>query len=292
MPLWDEIAATISQYEGGPFEVREHHALGGGCINSAYRVSDGKRSLFVKLNSGDKLGMFEAEHDGLQELAKAKAIRVPRPIVTGIAGGQAYIVMEDLALGGSGSHAELGRQLAGLHRHTHERFGWFRDNTIGATPQSNRQYDGWIGFWREERLGAQLNMAARNGASSKLLRQGEQLMERFPQLFSGYTPVASLLHGDLWSGNYSFTHDGEPIIFDPAVYYGDREADIAMTELFGGFRADFYDAYEEAWPLDPGYKVRKTLYNLYHIINHFNLFGGGYGSQAEGMVGRLLAELG
>ena len=291
MSVWESIAQTISQYSGEPFELRDRTSMGGGCINSAYRVSDGKRSYFVKLNSGDKLSMFEAEHDGLQELASAKAIRVPESLATGVAAGQAFIVMEDLALGGSGSQAELGQYLAALHRHTHNRFGWFRDNTIGSIHQSNTQHSDWISFWRDERLGAQLQIAARNGAPRKLLQQGEQLLESFPQLFSNYSPDASLLHGDLWSGNYSYNSDGVPVIFDPATYYGDREADIAMTELFGGFSGEFYNAYEEAWPLDDGYRIRKTLYNLYHIINHFNMFGGGYGSQAEGMTGRLLAEL-
>jgi protein-ribulosamine 3-kinase len=295
MPLWEAITETIRQHSGEPFVVRERHALGGGCINSAYRIGDGERSWFVKLNTGVKLDMFEAERDGLNELAAAGAVRVPRPLATGVAAGQAFIVMEALALGSGGSSggmAELGRQLAALHRHTGARFGWYRDNTIGATPQSNRQHDDWVGFWRDERLGAQLLMAANNGASRVLLQQGERLLAAFPRLFDGYTPVPSLLHGDLWSGNYATTLDGTPTIFDPAVYYGDREAELAMTELFGGFGDDFYAVYNEAWPLDPGYRQRKTLYNLYHILNHFTMFGGGYAGQAEGMMGRLLAELG
>ena len=291
MTIWDEISTAISEASSESFTMRDNHALGGGCINSAYRIGDGQQQWFVKLNSADKLEMFEAEYDGLNELAGVEAIRVPRPLVTGTAGGQAYIVMESLELGGSGSQAQLGEELAALHRHSNEKYGWYRDNTIGSTHQPNRQHDDWIAFWRAERLGAQLEMAKHNGATRRLLNDGERLMADFPALFDGYTPVSSLLHGDLWSGNYAFTRDGAPTIFDPAVYYGDREADIAMTELFGGFRGDFYDAYEAAWPLDVGYPVRKTLYNLYHIINHFNMFGGGYGSQAEGMVGRLLAEL-
>ena len=134
-------------------------------------------------------------------------------------------------------------------------------------------------------------MAARKGGGGSLQRKGAELMECCQSLFTDYMPPPSLLHGDLWSGNCAFSANGAPLIFDPAVYYGDREADIAMTELFGGFGGDFYAAYNEAWPLDAGYKVRKTFYNLYHIINHFNLFGGGYASQAEGMIDRLLAEL-
>ncbi len=307
MPLWDEIAETISHASGETFVVHEQHGLGGGCINSAYRIANGQggaqhRSYFVKLNSAERLAMFEAERDGLNELAAVGAIRVPQPLVTGVAAGQAYLVMEDLALGGSGSQARLGDELAQLHRQQNDRFGWYRDNTIGSTPQSNRRHHEWLDFWREERLGAQLEMAKGNGASRRLLNDGDRLLQDFPALFDGYSPTPSLLHGDLWSGNYAFmsrggrdagTPEGSvPVIFDPAVYYGDREAEIAMTELFGGFRAEFYDAYQEAWPLDPGYRVRKSLYNLYHIINHFNMFGGGYGSQAEGVIGRLLSELG
>lgn len=292
MALWETIASTISDTTGETFTVREQRSVGGGCINSAWRIADGERSYFVKLNSADGLAMFEAEADGLREMVAAEAIKVPEPLTTGVAAGQAFIVMENLPLGGSGSGARLGRELAALHRATQPRFGWYRDNTIGSTPQYNKQSDDWIVFWREQRLGAQLEMAVRRGGGSSLQRKGERLMAGLPAFFTDYTPAPSLLHGDLWSGNYAFCRDGTPVIFDPAVYYGDREADIAMTELFGGFGRDFYAAYDEAWPLDVGYAQRKTLYNLYHILNHYNLFGGGYGSQAETMIERLLAERG
>lgn len=291
MDLWQAISQAITNATGEPFQAAKHQSVGGGCINSAAKVSDGSRSYFVKLNSASSLEMFEAEADGLLELRKPGAIVVPEPLATGVAEGQAFIVMEDMALGGNGSGAKLGRELAQLHRTTQERFGWFRDNTIGSTPQYNDEDYDWIVFWREQRLGAQLAMAVRKGAGGSLQRKGAELMECFQGFFSDYSPRPSLLHGDLWSGNYAFRSDGAPVIFDPAVYYGDREADIAMTELFGGFGSDFYAAYNEAWPLDTGYKVRKTFYNLYHILNHFNLFGGGYASQAEGMIDRLLAEL-
>lgn len=291
MDLWQTISQAISRVTDEPFHATKHQSVGGGCINSAEIISDGSRSYFVKLNSTLSLTMFEAEADGLRELREPGAIAVPEPIATGTAEGQAYIVMEDLELGGSGSSAQLGRELAQLHRATQERFGWFRDNTIGSTPQYNSEHHDWVNFWREQRLGAQLEMAARKGAPGSLQRKGAELMESFQGFFSDYTPRPSLLHGDLWSGNYAFRHDGAPVIFDPAVYYGDREADIAMTELFGGFGGDFYAAYNEVWPLDKGYASRKTLYNLYHIINHFNLFGGGYASQAESMIERLLSEL-
>lgn len=291
MDLWQAISQAISDATGEPFRFGRQQAVGGGCINSAAKISDGTRSYFVKLNSASSLEMFEAEADGLRELHKPGAIAVPEPLATGTADGQAFIVMEDMELGGSGSGVQLGRELAQLHRATQERFGWFRDNTIGSTPQYNSEHHDWISFWREQRLGAQLEIAVRKGAGGSLQRKGEELMERFPLLFTDYLPKPSLLHGDLWSGNYAFRSDGAPVIFDPAVYYGDRETDIAMTELFGGFGSDFYAAYNEVWPLDAGYNVRKTLYNLYHILNHFNLFGGGYAAQAEGMTDRLLAEL-
>src|SRR5208283_1970991 len=145
---------------------------------------------------------------------------------------------------------------------------------------------------REQRLGFQLDLAARKGYGGKLQELGHQLMERLPEFFEGYHPQPSLLHGDLWGGNHACTSDGAPVIFDPAPYYGDREADLAMTELFGGFDQEFYTAYRAAWPPDAGYTTRRILYNLYHILNHANLFGGGYARQAEGMMQSLLNRSG
>ena len=199
--------------------------------------------------------------------------------------------MENLALGGRGDPVALGEGLAAMHRISREQYGWFRDNTIGSTPQDNTQSDDWIEFWQVHRLQFQLDLAARKGAAGRLLSQGEKLLVGLPVLFDSYVPEASLLHGDLWSGIYAFTQAGEPTIFDPGVYYGDREADLAMTELFGGFGSDFYAAYNNAWPLDDGYRSRKKLYNLYHILNHFNMFGGGYERQAQEMMDSLLSEL-
>ena len=193
--------------------------------------------------------------------------------------------------GNSGAAKDFGQQLARMHHQTSEQFGWHRDNTIGSTPQPNTPSDNWLEFWREHRLGYQLELAKQRGGQGSLLRKGEELMQMMPNLFTDYQPIPALLHGDLWSGNYAVTQEGEPIIFDPAVYYGDREADMAMTELFGGFPQRFYAAYNEIWPLDGGYQVRKTFYNLYHILNHFNMFGGGYAAQAERMTELVLSEL-
>lgn len=290
---WTQLSQQISDATGTPFRVERHSSIGGGCINSAFRIEGHDQHYFVKLNTADRLDMFVAEAEGLQALASAGAIKVPQPVCYGTSAGQAYLVMELLEMGGGKGNvmSEFGRQMAALHRHTQDKYGWQRDNTIGSTHQPNDPDHDWLSFWHEQRLGYQLQLAERQGGSGRMLRKGEQLLAEQAAFFTDYQPLASALHGDLWSGNYSILTSGEPVIFDPAFYYGDREADLAMTELFGGFGADFYAAYNEAWPLDSGYKVRKTFYNLYHILNHFNMFGGGYGSQAEGMIERLLSEL-
>lgn len=295
MSTWQTIAEHIGAVTGTPFQLRTQDNMGGGCINHAVRLesSDGRR-YFVKLNDAHLEDMFAAEAEGLQEMAAANAVKVPRPVCHGTAGNQAYLVLEYLEMGGGGRDAgsRLGEQLAGLHRATRDRFGWSRDNTIGSTPQINTWHADWVSFWRDQRLGFQLDLAARHGHGGSLQREGERLREKTALFFSDYTPAPSLLHGDLWSGNYAVDRHNEPVIFDPAVYYGDREADLAMTELFGGFPAAFYQAYQATWALDAGYRVRKTFYNLYHILNHLNLFGSGYRGQAERMIGQLLSEVG
>jgi fructosamine-3-kinase len=291
MTDWNAIAEQISAASGRAFKPGRPQTVGGGCINRAVVLEDGDQRLFVKLNDANLLAMFEAEADGLAEMAATASIRVPVPVCTGSVGAEAFIAMEHIAMGGGRGDAELaGRKLAAMHRATRERFGWHRDNTIGSTPQPNGERDDWVQFWAEQRLGFQLALAARHGYGGRLQQRGERLRAALGQLID-HAPVASLLHGDLWGGNLGYARGGEPVIFDPACYYGDREADLAMTELFGGFGGRFRAAYEEAWPLAPGYQVRKQLYNLYHIINHLNLFGGGYLRQAETMIDRLLAEL-
>ena len=291
---WKHIEQAIIAATGQNFRSDRASSVSGGCINSAYQLGGNGEEYFVKLNSADRLDMFEAEAAGLEELAEANEVLVPAPVCTGITGNQCYIVMQYIAFGGSGgSHlmTKFGEQLAQLHRHTRDQFGWYRDNTIGSTHQPNRYENDWLTFWRQHRLGFQLQMAIRHGLGADAQQKGEQLIEQLDRFFAGYKPQASLLHGDLWSGNYAISRNGEPVIFDPAVYFGDREADLAMTELFGSFGQDFYAAYNASWPLDQGYSVRKTLYNLYHILNHYNMFGGGYGSQAVGMMDCLLSEL-
>ncbi len=290
MAAFDEIAAAIAHATGESFRPDAQHSAGGGCINQAFILASGARRYFIKTNRTALAWMFETEAEGLDELLKSHSLRVPQPICHGTAGDIAYLTLEYLDLGGLGNPSEMGHQLAALHRHTTVQFGWKRNNTIGSTLQSNPWTKDWVEFLGKHRLGFQLELAAQNGLGNKLQKQGEALLMHLEDFFQGYQPIPSLLHGDLWGGNTAFTRSGEPVIFDPAVYYGDREADLAMTELFGGFHSSFYSAYREIWPLDAGYSTRKTLYNLYHILNHANLFGGGYINQAENMIRQLLAE--
>ncbi len=290
--IFRAIEQAIREVTGGGFQIHRQVAAGGGCINSAYRLEGEGGAYFVKLNRKELCPMFEAEAEGLREIAATKTVRVPAPVCWGVAHDRAYLVMESLNLrpGRGACDRIMGQRLAAMHEVEKPYFGWFRDNTIGSTPQPNRRHGDWIEFWAERRLGFQLELAASQGYGRSLQREGEKLRERLPVFFAGYNPKPSLLHGDLWGGNYAADETGEPVIFDPACYYGDREADIAMTELFGGFGKDFYAAYAESYPLEAGYATRKLLYNLYHILNHLNLFGGGYRAQAENMIARLLAE--
>ena len=300
MENWNDIILTINNHTQEAFELDSVSSVGGGCINQAWHLKgnvetellsdNSARDYFVKSNSRSGLNMFEAEYDALLEIQKSKTIRVPTPIVTGSGKDSSWLVLEYISLSGSGGEQQLGRQLAAMHDCVNERFGWVVDNTIGSTEQINTQCESWVDFWRDYRLGFQLETAAKNGYGGRLQTLGDQLMSGLEVFFEGHTPIASLLHGDLWGGNWSCASTGEPVIYDPATYYGDRETDIAMTELFGGFSGAFYRAYEECSPLDEGYQTRKVLYNLYHILNHLNLFGGGYGSQAESMMKQLLSD--
>lgn len=287
---WDAVAASIARATGKSFKVDQASPVGGGCINRSFHLRGGGRDFFVKVNAPSALPTFEAEAAGLGQIASTGTVRVPRPVCAERDETQAWLALEYLPLspGGPRAMALLGKRLAAMHRITQAHFGWTRDNTIGATPQINRQEPEWSEFWRLHRLGYQLDLAGRNGYRGALQDKGQRLLERLAQWFEGYRPAASLLHGDLWRGNAAMSADGEPVIFDPAVYYGDREADLAMTSLFGGFPPEFYRSYQDAWPLEPGHHERRDFYNLYHVLNHLNLFGGGYLRQAQEMVDRLL----
>jgi fructosamine-3-kinase len=280
--------ATGRRVRGAPMPL----GAGGG-FASCQRWESAAGPLFVKVAPAEQAEMLEAEADGLRELAMPQAVRVPAVLGAGVCGRQAFLALEwvDFRHASARSGAQLGEQLATLHRKTAAAFGWRRDNTIGATPQHNRWTADWETFFAEHRLGFQLDLVERRGlGGGRLVERGRRLCERVGLLLIDHRPVPSLLHGDLWAGNWATDASGAPVIFDPAVYYGDREADLAMTRLFGGFGRAFYDAYEAAWPLPPGAERRRTLYNLYHVLNHLNLFSGGYAAQAASMIEQLLAK--
>lgn len=290
MAIWTTIGQHLTSVTGQSLGDVEPRSVGGGCINQGYCLQGqhGQR-YFVKLNRASLGEMFEAEALGLQAMAQVGAIRVPLPICWGTESTSAYLVLEWLDLGRAHEQAwyAMGQGLAQLHRRgtSQQGFGWHRNNTIGSTPQINTWTDDWLGFWREHRLGYQLQLAQRRGGR---FPKAQELLGALPIILGDRPPQPSLVHGDLWGGNGAVLVTGEPVIFDPAVYYGDREVDLAMTELFGGFPTAFYQGYNAEWPLDEGYNQRKTLYNLYHLLNHFNLFGGSYEASANSAIDRLL----
>jgi fructosamine-3-kinase len=286
--MWNHIAEQISQTTGKTFQEPQRRPVGGGSVNQAYALTSGGQSYFVKINQATRIAMFEAEALGLKQIASTRTIRVPKPICWGTVDGSAYIVLEWLDLG-YGTHRaweEMGQNLAAMHRVGSDRgFGWDQQNTIGFMPQVNPWTTDWTEFFVEQRIGYQFQLAQRRGGN---FPHQERLLAAIPELLAGHDPQPSLVHGDLWSGNAAVTKLEEPVILDPATYFGDREVDLAMTELFGGFPNEFYRAYNKAFPLEPGYERRKTLYNLYHILNHFNQFGGSYEGQANRMIDSLL----
>ena len=265
-------------------------SVGGGDINAAWRIETATGPAFLKTARAASFDMFSAEADGLSELKEANAIRVPDVLGFGRAEDDAYLALEWLQFAPAGRAEEhtLGQQLAAQHRVTSERFGWHRDNTIGLTHQPNEWCANWVRFFRKQRLDHQLALAKHKGYGGELQAAGRRLSSGLDSLFDNYEPVPSLLHGDLWSGNWSGV-EGEPVIFDPAVYYGDRESDIAMTRLFGGFGEQFYSAYEEQWPMSEGSEQRCRLYQLYHVLNHLNLFGRSYLGRSLQLMRSLLA---
>ena len=286
--MWTEISHAISQATGQEFAIANTQSVSGGCINQGYKISSNNAVYFVKINDANQVEMFTAEALGLKQMFATKTIIVPQPVCWGTAGNYSYIVLQwlDLAQGNEQSWIAMGHQLAAMHRTgSNTNFGWSRNNTIGSTPQINTWMENWADFFAQQRIGYQLKLAQRRGGSFPPLNLvvnavKEKLMDRKPQ--------PSLVHGDLWSGNAAISADGLPVIFDPATYYGDRETDIAMTELFGGFPSAFYRGYNQAWQLDHGYQQRKNIYNLYHVLNHFNLFGGSYGSQARRTIEKII----
>jgi len=288
------VAAALGAALGRPVAAAPAAAVPGGSIHRAYRWPAGSGSLFVKLAPAAAAPLFAAEADGLAALAAAGAVRVPAVVATGVAAGHAWLALEWLELAPVTPRADaaLGERLAALHRTTAPRHGFAADNYLGRTPQANGWADDWPRFLAERRLRPQLELAAANGYAGPLTERGARLVAALGAFYADYRPAASLLHGDLWSGNRGALADGTPVAFDPAPYFGDREADLAMARLFGGFDSGFYAAYAAAWPPDPGAAGRVALHQLYHVLNHLNLFGGGYLRHALALTDQLLAGQG
>jgi fructosamine-3-kinase len=264
-------------------------SVSGGCIHqSAIFETEGGGSLFVKQNNSEALKLFETEFRSLEWLASTETVRVPRPFHFGEMEGTSYLVLEAISLSNrsdSDSSRKMGQALALLHSAADDRFGADYDNFIGATPQPNPWTESWADFFTKYRLEHMFQLAAKRG---KHFQNEARLLGTVHSHLSSLDISPSLLHGDFWGGNASFDMNGDPVLFDPASYMGDREADIAFTRVFGGFGPGFYEAYRETFP-EPE-PIRETIYNLYHILNHFVLFGGGYGDQADTMIREIMGS--
>ncbi len=293
-PAQAAIERAIEDARGEFFRATAWAPVGGGCIHQAITLDDGRQRFFVKLGGLDRQAMFAAEADGLAAIAATGALRTPAVIAAGTDEEHAFLVLEHLdmrPLQTPEDGARFAEALAQMHRSLGEHFGWPRDNFIGSNPQRNAETDNWSRFFVEQRLRPQFALAREHGFGGELQKQAERLFERVPALFLDYRPRPSLVHGDLWHGNAAVLADGTPVLFDPAAHRGDRESDIAMSELFGGFPPSFYASYRKAWPLNEDYESRKLLYSLYHIVNHLNLFGRGYLREAVRLATRLNEEL-
>jgi fructosamine-3-kinase len=289
-PLDQRVEAAIAAATGEPACIVGSQAVGGGCINDSRLIvlGDGRR-YFLKANHDPGLtGMFEAEYEALAAIAASGKIRVPVPLTC----AADFIVMEAFERGRKGAQwqVRMGAGLAELHRGTEApRFGFTRDNYLGSTPQPNAWSDEWPEFWRSRRLEWQLKLFADSGhAGDKLIAMGRRLLERLDELIGEPSEPAVLLHGDLWSGNADADEHGQPIIYDPASYYGRREAEFGIMRMFGGFDRRCEAAYREVWPLAPGSDERIAIYRLYHELNHLNLFGRSYYAACLATIERFL----
>lgn len=288
--MWRAIEQAISEHFGTPFSIEEHEKLSGGDINQAYVISGEDQRYFVKVNDKAHLERFQLEAEQLNQLKLSNTVNTPQVITFGNSKQHAFLVLEYIVLKSldkAGGSYEFGKQLAKLHRWGDQKeYGNDLDNFIGDTLQPNSWMKNWSRFFSEQRIGWQLQLLKEKGVH---IVDIDDCIEEVHQRLLNHSPRPSLLHGDLWHGNVAQSVSG-PVVYDPASYWGDRECDIAMTELFGAFDRDFYKGYEDEWPLDHQYQWRKPVYQLYHILNHLNLFGGQYLSQAESMIEKIMSE--
>jgi fructosamine-3-kinase len=291
----EKIKARIEEKLGS--KIKSISSLSGGCISDAFKVTmDNGSNFFLKYNSSASNDMFIKEANGLNELTKANAIRIPEVLSF----DEDYILLEfiptssrnlpaaKLWQAGKNFFEEFGRRFAEMHKYISNEFGFYEDNYIGSNPQKNipdaKEKNDWVSFYFNKRILFQLQLAEKLGNSTDSLRNGISKLENKIENIIQTNEKPSLLHGDLWGGNYMVDENGNAVLIDPAVYYGHREADLGMTKLFGGFSSEFYRAYVETFPLEDGYDYRENIYKLYHVLNHLNLFGGGYYSQALSLI--------
>ncbi|MGN6215009.1 fructosamine kinase family protein [Parafilimonas sp.] len=272
-----QIEQALTVYFGQTVNVMQQQQVFGGDINQTYRLQTNIGPFFLKLNNGKLNDMFEKEFNGLRLLHKTKTIKIPEPILNGKIDNKIFLVTEFIEKGSASKTfwQTFAQQLAGLHKHSDELFGLAENNYIGSLHQSNTYCETWSGFYASQRILPLMQLAfSQNKCSKNDLAKAEKLCSRFAEIFPVEPPA--LIHGDLWSGNFMAGNKGEPVIFDPAVYYGNREMDIAMSLLFGGFSSNFYNYYHEVFPLQPGWKERINLCQLYPLLVHLILFGGHY----------------
>jgi len=292
MSLDLEQAAAVARSLGLDEHGLHVDSLPGGDIAETSLLRAADATIFLKTLPLAQAGLLSAEADGLQALAETATIRTPRVIRRGMQGGFAWLALEYLELDQRSARADerLGRRLAALHRHTGDEFGWHRSNYIGRTPQTNTPVDNWTVFFAAHRLGAQFDRLRRSLPDQGWNHLKREITAAWQDVSDAHEPEPSLIHGDLWRGNAAAVSDDTPVIFDPAVHYADRECDLAMMHLFGGFDEAFYRAYDEAWPLPTGFETRRLFYKLYHMLNHANLFGAAYVEASEQLCHRILRD--
>lgn len=264
-------------------EISGVYSLGGGSIGTSYKIEslEGQQYFIKKYEGNDNI--VECEVHGLQELEKASVIKIPNII----AYNNNWIVLEFISRGKQNNEfwERFGREFAKLHKFRSKLFGFYEDNYIGATRQINNQQKNWVEFYFLQRLKYQITLAEKKRlVDSEFLRIFGKLENKIADIIGEHEVFPSLLHGDLWSGNFLIGEKGEPVLIDPAAYYGDREADLAMTKLFGGFNDRFYASYNEEFPLEDGHDYREDIYKLYHVLNHLNMFGSSYYAQALALI--------
>lgn len=287
----DSIRQTLSDL-GDSSPIIQVRSQGGGCINHASQITTEKSSYFLKWNANPLPQMFTTEAYGLGLLKSIREIRVPEVLKAQEAenGTPAFILQEWIDQHSRFDQKKCGQQLALLHQNSQsDQYGLDFDNYIGSTPQTNRWQSDWVTFFREERILPQVKLAQRNGACDRARRlELDKYINKLNLWLDGVPRKPSLLHGDLWGGNVIADENHNPVLIDPAVYFGDREADVAFTQMFGGFSREFYQAYQDTYPMEPGYQDRFEIYNIYHILNHLNLFGESYGYSLDSVLQRLV----